>query len=967
MRKFYSTCWMIAILLLSSIFAEAQNVQSFQLPNGLSVFIWEDSTKNDVHGAIAVKAGSKNDPEQFTGLAHYLEHLMFKGTERIGALDWETEKALYEQIIAKYDERSGISDPIQKAAIDKEINELTIKTSQISVSGEFSSLVSQMGGSNLNAGTSYDYTVYYNSFPANQMEKFLDLYAERLRAPVFRSFQQELETVYEEYNLYEDMLSEKENKFVLTNLFSEHPYKRPIIGYSEHLKNPQISKLIEFYQTWYVPGNMALILCGNVDTEAVKPLIEKAFGVLAAKEVPAKTEYPDWNVVGRQEKSAKLSYLPTMHIAFKGVPMGHPDAIKIEVFSHLLANSDNTGLFDKLILDGDVMYAQAGLLSFTDQGRILFSAVPFYDPNQNTWGSFKSCEKMLMDEVEKVKQGQFDLKTLENIKNNMIRDYTRSLESNMGKASLLYSSFTSGIAYQDALNYPEKVAAITAEDIQKIAAGYCNDNKIVFLIEEEDKKAKVEKLEKPDIQPIEQASGRKSAYALAFEQKPYEQIDLKVVDFNDIKIKPINTRSKLFYTQNSENNIFTLILKYGVGTQKMPYLSYATELMNNAGIMGSYSPQEFKKALAELNVSCSYHVDEDYLYVIMEGFEDNLVESLGLITRQILMPKLDQKQVDNIQGSVIQSRFTETKNPNIIANAFSEYLAYGEKSSYIDRPSVTQVFYEMGLSKLTGEFQRATDYEAEVHYCGNLSFDKAYDIMSRYLPLKATEKESSSPEIRDFVQYDKNTVYFIPNSQTKQAKIYFFAQGNDYNPQNDLLYKAFNRYFGGGGLNGLVMEEIREKNGMAYTTYGYFHTPEVAGKPVSFHGYIGTQSDKAIQAIKLFTSLVNDMPNYVERENTLKTNLALSPYTEQPSFRNMSLVFEEWKRLGYTQSPDLVQKPQIEQFNMQQLIAFYQKELKGKPMAIAIIGDPKSIDAKLLKEFGEVKKISSSRLFSTIE
>ena len=195
-----------------------QGLKAFKLKNGLSVYIWEDNTKSDVFGIVAVRAGSINEPEEYTGLAHYLEHVMFKGTDQIGALDWAKEKPIYDQIIAKYDEMAATNDPAQKAAIGKEINDLTVEAGKLSVSNEFSDLMESIGGKGLNAGTSYDLTYYHNSFPAYQINKWLEISSQRFIHPVFRTFQSELENVYEEYNMYQDNPGSQQSNFLLSSL-----------------------------------------------------------------------------------------------------------------------------------------------------------------------------------------------------------------------------------------------------------------------------------------------------------------------------------------------------------------------------------------------------------------------------------------------------------------------------------------------------------------------------------------------------------------------------------------------------------------------------------------------------------------------------------------------------------------------------------------------------------------------------
>ena len=268
MRRIIKSITLLAIMAIA-LPSFGQGLKAFKLKNGLSVYVWEDNTKSDVFGAVGVRTGSVNDPAEYTGLAHYLEHVMFKGTDKISTLDWAAEEPIYKKIIAKYDEMADEADPAKKEAIGKEINELTIEAAKVSVSTEFSNLMESMGAKGLNAGTSYDYTYYHNSFPAYQINKWLEISSQRFINPVFRTFQSELETVYEEYNRAQDNQGRVQQQFLLGKAFEGHPYSRSVLGLPEHLKNPRLSKLIEFYNQWYTPQNMVLILVGNVNAQQI--------------------------------------------------------------------------------------------------------------------------------------------------------------------------------------------------------------------------------------------------------------------------------------------------------------------------------------------------------------------------------------------------------------------------------------------------------------------------------------------------------------------------------------------------------------------------------------------------------------------------------------------------------------------------------------------------------------------------
>ncbi len=952
----------VALLITTGFHVSAQGLKAFKLPNGLSVFVWEDSSKPDVYGMVSVKAGSKDDPAQYTGLAHYLEHLLFKGTTQIGALDWVKEEPLYQQVVQKYDEMAAETDPVKKQAIVEEINQLSIEISKISYSTEFASISEGvMGGKNLNAGTIFDYTIYHNEFPPEEIHRWLELNSQRLINPIFRGFQAELETVYEEYNMGQDNQSEQIFNFVRENIFKGHPYARDIIGLGEHLKNPRLSKLIEFYNKWYVPGNMALILVGNVNTAEVIPTIKNTFGRLENKEVPVPESYPDQVFKGRTEVSAKISPRPQVILAYPGVTENNPDKITLEICASILTSSSRTGLLDKLSIDGDLTFAHASVEALKEQGRIFIQATPSYDVNQRRFNSSKATEKMLLAEIKKLQEGQFDEQLVQAIKGEMIRNYDRGLESTDEIAKILSSVFVNNIDPGDFLNYKEIVANITMDEVKAIAKKYFGKDYMVLMLKQ-GKPVKKEKIEKPGLQALQPPHNPKSEYARQFEAMPVKHQPVKFVDMNEVQSRQVNDRSKLFYVKNPENNVFSIIMRYGVGKAKMPKLGLAAPLMNNAGIMGQMEAQEVKKGFSELGATCRYNVSDDYLYVIMEGFEDNLEESCNLMTRQVLLPKLDEKQWDNIKGQVYYGRTIEKDQIDDINEAMSEYLLYGEKSDLIDRLPISDII-DLTIGNLTGEFQRATDYEAEIHYVGNLPFDEVYDILSKNLPLKQGEKESSSPEIKKLVSFKENTVYFVPYNDAKQSTVHFYIEGDNYTKADDVYGWAFNYYFSA-GFNSLVWREIREFRSMAYRADGSVITPPKPGYPAYYIGFVGTQADNTIEAIDLYYKLLTDMPEDPERMDNLKNYLRQLVLTSKPDFRYTSQVFESWKLKGYEKSLAEENLDKIEKLTFADLKKYYEDHVKGKKIAISVVGDPRQVNMKALEKYGKVIRLNPAKLFS---
>jgi predicted Zn-dependent peptidase len=949
------------LCLTASISVNAQGLKAFKLPNGLSVFIWEDPTAPDVYGMVAVNVGAKEDPEQYTGLAHYLEHMMFKGTDKIGALDWDKEKPLYDQIVAKYDEYAATADPAKREAISKEINQLTKESAKYNLSNDFSNLSQSIGGENLNAATSFDYTIYHNSFPPGEIYKWLELNSERLLNPVFRSFQPELETVYEEYNRGQDQQSRRQSEFVLNTVFAGHPYARSVLGLPEHLKNPQLSQLIKFYHDWYVAGNMALILAGNVNTNQVIPIIREKFGRIENRPTPERKQYTETPLKGRKDASAKVARYPQALLAFPGITTANEDDIALDICTSILSNSSQTGLIDKLTLDGDLLNGSANSLTFQERGSIWISAVPYYDVNQKRFESLKSTEKTLLNEIKKLQEGKFEDWLVQSIKSDMIREYDLQMESPLRVARRIANIFLAGKSMEELLNYKEMVASVTTGQIKEIAKKYFGSDYYAIHIEE-GKPSKGVELEKPKYDPILPVRGAETEYAKIFRNLPVKYATDAFAKMDEITGRPINDRSKLFYTQNSENEIFTLTLKFGIGTEKMPKLALATSLMNNAGVMGQMKAQEVKQEFSNLGASCEYYVNGSYLFVTLNGFESNLEASCKLLTRQILMPQLDEKQMNSMKGSYYQQRKIEKTANEYLGNALREYMLYKDKSSFIDRLSLEEI-NNLSISDLTGEFQRATDYEAEIHYAGSLPPEQVYDILSKNLPLKQGEKASTSPEIKDRISYAENTVFFLPNSDAKQSTIYFYIEGDEYKKEKDPYKDAFNEYFSG-GFSGLVLQEIREYRSMAYTSGGYVLNPPVENKKTYFSGSLGTQADKTLDAIDVYMDLLTNMPQYPDRISNIKNFLKETATVEKPHFRAASQTYQNWRLRGYSKSPAETNTPALNDLTFDDIVKFYNENIKGRHITIGIVGNPKMIDEKAVGKYGKVIKLSASKVFS---
>lgn len=939
-----------------------EGLTQYKLDNGLTVYLWEDHDKPDVTGYVAVRAGSIDEPAEYTGLAHYLEHMLFKGTQKIGALDWEKEKPHYEEIIRLYDQLALETDEKVRAELITKINEESMESAKYSTCEDFFILMDGIGATGVNAFTSYDMTCYHNSFPASNMYKWLTIFSDRLIDPVFRTFQAELENVFEEYNMYQDNVSSHIRQELFGKVYAGSPYDRDIIGLPEHLKNPRLSKLIEFYNTWYVPNNMALVIVGDFDTESTKPMIAETFGRLQPKELPVRKTYEKTAMKGNYKY--KIGYYPQIFWVYDGVKMTDDDATALQFVISLLNNGTNTGLLDRITMDGEVSGAGVSFDARRDQGRILVSAIPYYDANQQSYESNAATEKIVMAEINKIKNGDIPDWLIKSVKAEYDQNVKIEFEDPDSKTMNLVYSFIYDIPVEDIFTMNEKIQALTKEDIQRVAKKYFNADHMTLTFEEGTPKK--HKLAKPKIKPLDLINGQETEYAKAFKQLPSGELKQTYMDMNDVTVTPIDENITLHYGTNPKNDIFSLTLRYGIGTGKKPMLEPVAKLMNMSGIMPGTTPQEFRRELAELGGRCGYGVDRSYFYVSIYGDEKNLAQICQMVQRQMLFPKFEKKQFEAVKGSELSSRFMLSKIDGVQSAALREYVLYGDQSDFINVVPFMDIYYLDEL-KLKTEFLAATQYALDIYYCGQKPVAEVKDVLTKNLPLQEGVKPSTSPIIRDFKAYDKTQIYFLPNSNVQQASIYFHFDGVPYDKEQDVLFQAFNQYFSS-GFTGLVMDEIREKRSMAYTAYGIMAEGARPGKHSRFVGYIGTQSDKAADAIEVFMNLVDSMPEYPERIEAIKAALRQKAQINKPTFRSKTRTYERWQEMGYDVDPALYNKEAIDNLTFDQIKQFYKEYVQGKPMTIILVGDPKLIDQKALQaKYGKFVKPSKSRLFAPLD
>ncbi len=923
-------------------------VKKFTLKNGLTVYLNEDHAKPEIFGAVVVKTGSVNDPIDATGIAHYFEHIMFKGTDRIGTIDWEAEKVYLDSISAYYDKLFLTSDPSARTAIQKEINRLSLKAAEFAIPNEVDVMLRDIGGEMVNAFTSFEQTVYHNSFPANQLEKWMDIYVERFRNPVFRLFQSELETVYEEKNLYSDRPVQSMIEDFLQSFYKDHPFSKPVIGTTEHLKNPRLSKMMEFFNTWYVANNMALILTGSFNSDEIMHMVEGKFGTLRSAELPKLPEHPLAQFKGREFRQVNMSPIRIGVVGYRSVPALHPDNLVFDIASKVLSNNAGTGIFDKMVMDNKIMAVQGIPLQATDHGSYLLMFVP-----KIVGQKFNDAEELVNQGLKMLRGGDFSEELLEAVKLEYQKQAMRGLETHKNRAYMLMEAFVQGKEWNDILDEIEAAGKITKNDITRVANTYLGENRFVY--HSKMGFPKKDKLTKPDWKPvIPQNTEKQSEFNRTIAQKPVASLDPVFIDFNkDVKVEIIKKGFEFYHTPNIYNQIFTLNLEFRTGELSNPLLQAATSYMNLVGT--AHKPyQQFKQELQKIGSTLSFSSNENSFMVSLEGFDNQLGATLKLVNEFLTNPGKDESQLKKLIQEIQANNKTRRNDPMSIANALHQFALYGNKAPDMRNIGLAEA-KKLKSQQLIDVFKEAISYNGDILYTGGLPMDIVKEAIINNISLPEYPKRGSYLELKQ-AKFLENTVYLHHNSDARQANLHFYVEGKVLDEKEKALADAFNEYFGG-SMSSLVFQEIREFRSLAYAARANLRRPFLRENPCYLMGYINTQSDKTLDAMQAMSELILDMPQKPERMEGIRKGLLQSINTSHPDFRQLNSTVANWRRQGYESDPRKERYFIYNRIAFGDIVDFYRNQLYKKPLLISISANLKGIDRNEIGKFGKVTEL----------
>lgn len=929
----------------------------YTLDNGLRVYMSVNKAKPRIQTYIAVKVGGKNDPSETTGLAHYFEHLMFKGTNHFGTSDYEAEKPLLDEIEQLFEQYRKTEGEDARTEIYRRIDSLSYEASKIAIPNEYDKLMSVIGADGTNAWTSHDETVYQENIPSNQIDNWARIQADRFRNTVIRGFHTELETIYEEKNMSLTQDNRKVWEALDNALYPHHPYgAQTVLGTQEHLKNPSITNVKRYHDQYYVPNNIAICVSGDFDPKEMVAAIEKYFGdwepnpsvpVLSFEKEAPITSPVERNVYGLESERVVL-----------GWPLPGAGDLKTNAVADIagmILNNGTAGLIDLDVLQRQkVLHAYAGTDAQADYTTFVAAAYP------KEGQTLEEARDIILEEFAKLRSGDFDESLITSSVNNLRLGKMEQLEHNSSRAQAYVSAFINGVEWKDAAKDLERYSTITKEDVVAFARDYLGDRNYAAIYKRQGTDTSVVKINAPKITPIATNRDCQSAFLQEIQDTPVKPVEPRFVDFGtDMSCGQAAEGIGLLYKKNELNDIFRLSFIINRSIEQDPALSLAAQYIQYLGT-DNMSAEDIATGMYDL--ACSFEVEAGApsTSITVSGLSDNMAEAMKMVLDLIANARPDEAVLDNLKADVLKQRANSKMAQRSCFSALQRYVLYGPefvRSINLSDDAIMGLTSEDLLSRLRDLFS----YSHEVLYYGPLSEPEVKSALAEnhhvrpdlkpaeevYPAMKRTEGSSVV-----LAPYDSRQLYYVQLSD----------DGRGYDLASTPGVTLYNEYFGG-GMNSIVFQEMREARGLAYSAFSLLDEPSSKDSDYCYMAFIATQNDKLQQAVEAFSGIINDMPESEAAFTVAKEALVSRLRTQRTTGAAVLDEYRHCRRMGLSEPVDRAVFEAVQNMTLDDVKAVQQKWVAGRSYTYAILGDSSDMDMDFLRTLGPVKEVSLEEVF----
>ena len=929
----------------------------YTLDNGLKIYLSVNKETPRIQTYIAVRTGSKNDPAETTGLAHYLEHLMFKGTDKFGVTDMEKEAPLLDDIEQRYEQYRRLTDPEERRQAYRGIDSVSQVAAQYFIPNEYDKLMAAIGSEGSNAYTSEDVTCYVEDIPSNEVENWAKIQADRFQNMVIRGFHTELEAVYEEYNIHLTRDNDKVLTALTKKLMPTHAYgMQTTIGTQEHLKNPSITNIKEYFRKWYVPNNVAICMAGDFDPDQVVGIIEKYFGQWQPgndvtqpvfPEQPVLTEPQDTTVVGLEAESLWMAW------RFDRGSSLQNDTL--EVIESMISNG-TAGLLDLDINQQmKMLAAQGGLFSQMDASMFFMIGMP------KEGQTLDEVRQLLLGEIDKLKQGNFDDDLLPSVINNMKLQYYNALENNRSRADMFVDAFILGMPWEQCVGQLDRIAGITKQQIADFAQRHFTDGyAVVYKRQGVDPNQK--KIDKPQITPIAANRDNVSQFVKDIQAAEVKPIEPKFVDFQrDLTFGTVNEGLPFVYVQNKENGRFQLTFRYEFGKQADVRYDYAADYLDYLGT-DSLSAEQVKQQFYKLACSFNINVGDRIISISLNGLSENMGKAVALLESLLANAKVDQQAYDMYVGLLDKARADRKLDQQANFDALVDYGIYGSYNRHTNLLKTSQL-RETSPQELLGLLKNIKSLDHTILYYGPMTEKQLADALTPHLkglngalkPVPANKPyvTQATPENEILIApYDAKNIYM---------RMYHNEQ-RQWNPDEAPVQALFNEYFGS-GMNTIVFQEMRETRGLAYNAWAIYRRPSLKGEPEDYFTHIITQNDKMMDCVRHFHTILDTIPQSEASFQIAKDGLMKQLASQRTTKFGLINAWITARDLGIDYDLNKKIYEALPSLTMKDIVDFEQRLMAHKPYRYIILGDERDLDMKALQQYGPVRRATTAEIF----
>ena len=964
MKKILTLMMVVAAMLFAacgskyayeSVKGDPTQTRIYTLDNGLKVYMSVSKEEPRIQTYIAVRVGGKNDPSETTGLAHYFEHLMFKGTEQFGTQDYAAEKPMLDEIEQLFEVYRKTEDEAERKAIYKRIDSISYEASKLAIPNEYDKLMATIGAQGTNAYTGYDMTVYVENIPSNQVENWLKIEADRFKNVVIRGFHTELETIYEEKNMSLTQDGRKVYEAMNRALFPNHPYgKQTVLGTQEHLKNPSITNVKNYHDQYYVPNNMAICLSGDFDPEQMISLIDQYFGDMQPNpEIPVLEFEPEQPITEPIVEEVWGLDAANVAIGWRLGGAASEDADLANIVGSILYNGQ-AGLIDLDINQQQKTLSAYGYPSLSaDYGYMQLAGRP------KQGQSLEEVRDLLLGEVAKLRAGEFDEALIAAAVNNYKLEAMQYLDSNDGRADMYVQSFINRTEWKDEVEVFNRLSKITKEDVVRFANEKLGEQNYAIIYKRQGKDPNEQKIAKPEITPIVTNRDAQSDFFKAVAASEVKPIEPRFVDFEkDMDRFEAQSGIEVLYKQNTTTDYFSLEYMFDLGTLNDPALGLAFDYTEYLGTLAK-SAEQIQSELYGLACGFNLRASTSRCRITISGLGENMNKTMDIVEDLVANAVADEAILANVKQDMLKSRANAKLNQSSNFSALQSYVIYGEEG--MNARLSNEELMALTSEELLAKVRDLLTKQHTVVYYGPATKDELlaslnehHNVPEELQPLEIKRLANvPTPENKVFIaEYDANQIYYIQYSN----------RGEKFDVANDANLDLYNEYFGG-GMSSIVFQEMREARGLAYSARAYMSTPTYADGTYSFTAYIATQNDKMKQAIEAFDEIINTMPESEAAFNVAKESYINQVRTLRYTKASVLYAFINARDMGldYDRARDVFEK--VQTMTLDDVKAVQQQWVKDRNYYYLILGDSKNLDLNYLRTLGPITFLSQEQIF----